>query len=63
VTLRVACPRCNKETEADESLPLPKHFPFCSEPCRQVDLGKWFNEEYRIAGKRAAPEPDAPGEE
>ncbi|GAB4553933.1 MAG: hypothetical protein Tsb0013_16440 [Phycisphaerales bacterium] len=24
-------------------------FPFCSERCRNADLGKWFNEEYRIS--------------
>ncbi|MEM1423144.1 MAG: DNA gyrase inhibitor YacG [Planctomycetota bacterium] len=24
-------------------------FPFCSERCRGADLGKWFNEEYRIS--------------
>jgi len=23
-------------------------FPFCSERCRLVDLGKWLGEEYRI---------------
>ena len=22
--------------------------PFCSARCRQVDLGKWLNEEYRV---------------
>ncbi len=51
MALRVPCPRCGVESEADESKPLPRHFPFCSERCRLVDLGKWFDEEYRIAGK------------
>lgn len=23
-------------------------FPFCSERCKLVDLGKWFEEEHRI---------------
>jgi len=22
--------------------------PFCSERCRQIDLGKWLNEEYSV---------------
>jgi endogenous inhibitor of DNA gyrase (YacG/DUF329 family) len=28
-------------------------FPFCSERCRQVDLGKWLNEEYRLPAEEA----------
>jgi len=27
------------------------HRPFCSERCRQIDLGNWAAENYRIAGK------------
>jgi endogenous inhibitor of DNA gyrase (YacG/DUF329 family) len=23
-------------------------FPFCSPRCKQVELGKWLNEEYRV---------------
>ena len=29
--------------------PLPAHFPFCSDRCKTIDLGKWLNEEYRIS--------------
>ena len=28
--------------------PLPPNFPFCSNRCKAIDLGKWLNEEYRI---------------
>jgi endogenous inhibitor of DNA gyrase (YacG/DUF329 family) len=56
VTLRVPCPRCGAESAADESKPLPAHFPFCSERCRLVDLGRWFDEEHRIS------RPATPGE-
>jgi len=28
-------------------------FPFCSDRCRLVDLGKWLGEEYRVPGPRA----------
>jgi endogenous inhibitor of DNA gyrase (YacG/DUF329 family) len=28
-------------------------FPFCSDRCRLLDLGKWLGEDYRIAGDRA----------
>jgi endogenous inhibitor of DNA gyrase (YacG/DUF329 family) len=27
-------------------------FPFCSDRCKLVDLGKWLGEEYRIPGAR-----------
>jgi len=41
-------------------------FPFCSERCRMLDLGRWVNEEYRIpeeddargGGAEGVPEPD-----
>jgi endogenous inhibitor of DNA gyrase (YacG/DUF329 family) len=35
--------------KADDSLPLPESFPFCGRRCRLLDLGKWFDEEYRVA--------------
>ena len=56
--LRLPCPRCGREITVDESVPLPRDFPFCSDRCRLSDLGKWFDEEYRIAG-RPAPPPDS----
>jgi len=39
-------------------------FPFCSDRCRLVDLGRWLSEDYRIAGPPAgdgAPQGEAPG--
>jgi hypothetical protein len=30
-----------------------KLFPFCSERCHLVDLGRWLGEDYRIAGPPA----------
>ncbi len=29
--------------------PLPSNFPFCSDRCKSIDLGKWLNEEYCIS--------------
>jgi endogenous inhibitor of DNA gyrase (YacG/DUF329 family) len=42
--------------------------PFCSERCRLIDLGKWFNEDYRIStpldgSPNAAPKADDEAEE
>jgi len=28
--------------------PLPALYPFCSERCQLIDLGRWFNEQYSI---------------
>jgi hypothetical protein len=38
------CPTCGKPTEI-------RYRPFCSQRCQQLDLGRWFNESYRIAAK------------
>jgi endogenous inhibitor of DNA gyrase (YacG/DUF329 family) len=35
-------------------------FPFCSDRCRLIDLGKWLGEEYRIAGRRPGDGAEAP---
>jgi len=41
----VACPVCKKPAQwAAEN----KFRPFCSERCRNIDLGAWANEEYRV---------------
>ncbi len=38
-------------------------FPFCSERCRLLDLGKWFDGQYRIPGERAGDGGAGPGGE
>ena len=35
------CPICNKVTR-------PKYRPFCSRRCADIDLGRWFKEDYRM---------------
>jgi endogenous inhibitor of DNA gyrase (YacG/DUF329 family) len=39
------CLGCGKPAPPRRENP---HFPFCSERCRLLDLGKWLGEEYRI---------------
>ena len=39
------CPICGKGAAPRASNPSA---PFCSPRCKQVDLGKWLNESYRI---------------
>ncbi len=41
------CPICKRDVLPRAHNPA---FPFCSLRCREVDLGKWLGEEYRIAG-------------
>jgi uncharacterized protein len=46
------CPSCRAAVKREGN----QRFPFCSERCRMVDLGRWVNEEYRVPE-----EPDASG--
>lgn len=43
--LVVKCPKCGQRGTWFAA----KWGPFCSERCRLIDLGKWFNEEHRIS--------------
>jgi endogenous inhibitor of DNA gyrase (YacG/DUF329 family) len=40
------CSICAKRVRYDGR--LPALYPFCSERCKMVDLGRWFNEQYSI---------------
>ncbi|MCX6594452.1 MAG: DNA gyrase inhibitor YacG [Acidobacteria bacterium] len=44
--MKAKCPICRRAVPAGEP-----DFPFCSPRCREVDLGKWATEEYRIPGE------------
>jgi endogenous inhibitor of DNA gyrase (YacG/DUF329 family) len=50
------CLVCDKEFESTASTAMP----FCSPRCRQIDLGRWLNEEY---GLPDVPDPDEAEEE
>lgn len=53
----VACPRCG----AQVAWTTENRFrPFCSERCRQIDLGAWAAGEYRVP---VVEEPEDPGQE
>jgi uncharacterized protein len=45
----VPCPTCKKPVELGTSL-----FPFCSDRCRLIDLGRWADEEYRVPSTSSA---------
>ncbi len=43
-TITLPCPRCGKITTWQGNT----FRPFCSERCKQIDLGAWANEDYAI---------------
>jgi uncharacterized protein len=42
--LKLECPTCKKPVESRDA-----DFPFCSERCRLIDLGKWASGAYVIS--------------
>ena len=42
--IKLRCPICKKATKAADA-----DFPFCSERCRIIDLGKWASGAYVIS--------------
>jgi len=47
----VNCPHCGAPVVWGPQSPFR---PFCSARCRQIDLGAWANDGYRIAGSAPA---------
>jgi uncharacterized protein len=43
-TLNLRCPTCKKPVKSGDA-----EFPFCSDRCRTIDLGKWASGAYRIS--------------
>jgi endogenous inhibitor of DNA gyrase (YacG/DUF329 family) len=41
------CPICKKSV-ADEGPERPATYPFCSERCKLIDLGRWLDGKYQI---------------
>ena len=53
------CPNCGTLVEWSEEQPWR---PFCSERCKLVDLGTWFDERNRIPSEPAStPDPEQDG--
>jgi endogenous inhibitor of DNA gyrase (YacG/DUF329 family) len=57
--IRGRCPICGKGFEVANLDDLPT-FPFCSERCRLIDLGRWADGTYAIPGKEM---PEVPEDE
>ena len=54
----VDCPTCGKKVEWVET---NKYRPFCSERCKQIDLGAWAEEKYVIPVFNPPQDPDEDG--
>ena len=52
--LQVKCPKCKKEFNYYKS----EYRPFCSERCKMIDLGHWFEETYTVPSKEPLSEND-----
>ena len=48
----VRCPICSKSFEIDSLDDLPS-FPFCTERCKLIDLGRWLDGAYFLPDKEA----------
>lgn len=48
--MKVVCPVCKKQFEIDDlKKAIEKtEYPFCSERCKMVDLGKWLDADYKV---------------
>lgn len=53
--IHARCAVCRKAVPPRSANPM---YPFCSERCRMVDLGKWLGEEYRVASSNADEQED-----
>lgn len=47
--MKYRCPVCKKTLEVKEH--KSQYFPFCSERCRLIDLGKWLDAKYIITSR------------
>jgi endogenous inhibitor of DNA gyrase (YacG/DUF329 family) len=45
--IQVRCPICATSLQIKTIDDLPS-FPFCSERCRLIDLGRWVDEKYAV---------------
>ncbi len=58
----LCCPICGKRFDAKESPASP----FCSQRCRDIDLGRWLAEKYTVPESPEEPDssqppPNSPG--
>ncbi len=50
--IKVSCPICGRRMEGQSTADWPA-FPFCSQRCKTIDLGRWISEDYGIPAEAA----------
>ena len=45
------CPVCREPVKEEVEAGLSRVFPFCSESCRDRDLGGWLQDQYRLGSR------------
>jgi uncharacterized protein len=55
--IRGSCPICARAFEVASLDDLPS-FPFCSDRCKLIDLGRWLDSRYLVPGSKPETEPD-----
>ncbi len=53
--IRVQCPICDQVMQGQSQSEWPQ-FPFCSQRCKTIDLGRWLDQAYRIKAEDAEEE-------
>lgn len=51
VGMALRCPICKRpiaDPQEDSGAPAPRYFPFCSERCKLIDLGRWLDGKYQV---------------
>ncbi|HSV14553.1 MAG TPA: DNA gyrase inhibitor YacG [Tepidisphaeraceae bacterium] len=55
------CPICKKPVEEPRpGQPPPRCFPFCSDRCKLIDLGRWLGGKYQLPVEISPDEDDKP---
>ena len=54
---KIKCRNCDKELIYNVISDI-QTFPFCSERCKLIDLGQWFDEERRIEEPTTSDQPE-----
>jgi endogenous inhibitor of DNA gyrase (YacG/DUF329 family) len=42
------CPICKRQVDQSERNRRESFFPFCSERCKLIDLGRWLSGKYQV---------------
>lgn len=65
MSARRRCPICSTELEAGQApggADAPRSpWPFCSNRCRVIDLGRWLGEDYRLPERPGVVDPQGFG--